>query len=129
MLDFLFILLGAASFVMLFGEGFDTVQPISPSSNPPLMGGVLLVGVIVLSWAITLTSKIDRRRNDECVFQAMVNAAFVAVLVTLVASILLDFAPLLGSWMVKPSEDVMVGVLMASWATAYAINRMRGTIL
>lgn len=125
--DFVFIMLGLASILAFTQVGAEEVAAISASSSPGLLAGVMIVATIVLSMLAALAFRLDKRRTDEFALQAMANGAVIALMVTFLTNLVLGFAPVMAPWLVKPSGDLLMAVLMGSWASGYMIFRLRGT--
>lgn len=87
----------------------------------------LALGATALLTLLTLWgSRFDRRCAEDYAFQMMAHAAFVAIPATLLVHALWNFRLLNRAGLSTPTSGDIVGVMLISWAVAYAGYRIKG---
>ncbi|WP_271077800.1 hypothetical protein [Aurantiacibacter sp. MUD61] len=126
-LDLVFIALALVASMMLFETSAEGADSIAAAANPLLAGLATIAAVVILTGVAVLGTKADQRMNDEFTYKAVAFGALVGVMVTILFHLAFDILPMASWGLGDLSKDRIVAVLMGSWATGYAIFRVRGT--
>ena len=127
-LDLVFVAFALIAVLLSIRHAREGAVAVEPLAAMPFVA-ILLGAVVVLSVLAVFTLRIDRKLNDEYTFQAMSNSAISAVLVTFVIDFALELSPLYAAERIHSSSDLTLAILAGSWASGYAIYRVRGTVL
>ena len=125
-MDLAFIAFAIIAVLLSWRHAREGAAAVSPVAEVAVFVGAVLVGIVLLSVLATFTLQMDRKLNDEYVFQAMANSAISAILIAFVADLALE---IFARDRFESSSDLTLAILAGSWATGYGIYRIRGTVL